>query len=446
MKLINGGKRLFSLLLVVFLLAACSSEPKKEDGSADTNQEANDNGTTNEVDNEDTNEDTNDDQPSEAISGKIVYSAWGNAEEKKMEEDMIAAFKKAYPEVEVEYIHVDGNYEQKLQTMIAGGTTPDVMAIGGGHVATFQAAFQPITMDNVDTSKYISDTLVKGLSIDGVQYALPKRVNTKVMAYNMDLLQEAGVDIPVGDVSLDEFVTLATDVSKLPDRDGLKIYGSDPLWAGQVIYQHGGRLFTEDGKTSLANSKEVIDAVQYCIDAYKVHGFAPSPAESSGVNMMDMFLGGYVGFKGDFGPYFLPLLEEVTSLNWDITSPAGQGGEMEIVGIALSGKTKNKAAAEAFVTFVSTSAEAQRVVANGANLPVTNDAKEVFVNRMPDKNLEAFFEAMTYEVPQPMITEPEVYGTFYKALFDRTELGNSGKEDVATVLEEVKKEMDAILN
>ncbi len=62
-----------------------------------------------------------------------------------------------------------------------------------------------------------------------------------------------------------------------------------------------------------------------------------------------------------------------------------------MTGLSISATTDNYEAALRFVTWVSTSDEAQKIIAGGTNLPVTRYGVEEFVWRAPDKGLETFF-------------------------------------------------------
>ncbi|MFB9279381.1 ABC transporter substrate-binding protein [Cohnella cellulosilytica] len=377
---------------------------------------------------------------------KITYSTWGSAEEKATEEAVIAEFEKLNPNIDVELILVDGSYEEKLQVMIAGNTTPDVVSIGGAHVGNFSGAFQPFAADEVAADKYLTDILLTGLQSDGEQFALPKRVNTKVIAYNKDLLAKANVEAPGDSFSIEQFQEKAIAVAALGGEGKDKIWGSDPLWFGQWLFQFGGQRVSDDYSESLINSSESKAAVQFIIDAANKYHYAPNPTEAQGQNMIDWFLSGQVGFKGDFGPFYLPLMKQITKFDWDIAPQPGHGGEMEIVGIAVSKTTKHAEAAKQFASFVSSSSEAQKIIGGGAALPVTKEGKEVFLNQFPDKNLNEFFAAMEYSKPQPRLKKGRQMGSLInKALADRTLIGATGQEDPSVVLDELKVEIDELL-
>lgn len=423
------------VLIAVMVLSACSSS--SEGNNASTNAPTN--GGVAEAE-------SGENEGGAVVKGKIQYSTWGNKEEKAMEEAVVKAFNEQYPDIEVELIHVDGSYEQKLQTMIAGGGAPDVISIGGGHILSFSNAFQELSMHTVNVDAYISRNLVDAFQLDGMQYALPKRVNTNVFAYNKELLAKAQVEPPSGEFTIEEFQEKAIKVAALGGEGQQKVFGSDPLWFGQWLYQFGGQFVTKDKKQATVNSDEAKKALQFVIDASRTHHFAPNTSETEGQNTMDWFLSGRVGFKAGFGPYLLPLMKQSTKFDWDVAIQPGKGGEMEIVGLAVSKESKNQEAATLFAQFVSNSDEAQKIIATGSNLPVTNAGKDVFLAQFPDKNLNAFFEAMEHQTPQVSLKQAARFNdTFYKAIYDRTALGASGSEDPSKVLDEVNEELTRLL-
>lgn len=373
---------------------------------------------------------------------KITYSTWGNADEKKTEQAIIDEFMEQNKDIQVEMIFVDGSYEEKLQTLIAGNETPDVVSIGSAHIPNFSGAFVPVDASSVSTEKYISEKLVTNLIYDEKQYALPKKATTKVVAYNKDLLERANVDFPSEDFSIEEFSESAKKISELEDG----IFGSDPLVFTQMIYQFGGRILSPDGTVEI-NSKEGKEAAQYMVDAVETYHFTPNAAEAEGTDSLQWFVTSKAGFKNDFGSYYLPQMSEIESFDWDLAPNPGQGGEMEIVGVALSKTSKNQEAANKLITFISQSKEAQEIIGSTSALPVTEDGKKVFLQQYPEKNMQAFFDAMDYEnAPAAVKGASQINGDINSALADRTKIGMAGDENVSTVLDEVAAEEQKIID
>jgi ABC-type glycerol-3-phosphate transport system substrate-binding protein len=57
----------------------------------------------------------------------IQLSTWGSAQEVGVLKKLLQKFEAAHPRIQVDLLHIPDNYYQKLQLLIAGDLTPDVM-------------------------------------------------------------------------------------------------------------------------------------------------------------------------------------------------------------------------------------------------------------------------------------------------------------------------------
>jgi multiple sugar transport system substrate-binding protein len=379
-------------------------------------------------------------QTTSAQKVKIQYTCWGNANEKATEEAIVAKFMELNPDIEVEYIHVDGNYSDKILLMIAGSEAPDVMAAGTGLIPNILPALTPLDNARIDRSKYASSLFLERLVYEGKQYALPKRVSTKVIVYNKDLLARAGIAAPGNRYSIDQFTSDAQTITTK-----LGIYASDPLWFGQWVFQFGGAMMSTDG-TPIFNNATGKQAAQYIVDSTTRYKFAPPAIEMEGQDAMQWFISQKVAFKCDFGAFYLPLMAQVKGFDWDIAPAPGNGGEMELVGIAVSSTTRHPEAALRFVEFFSNSKEAQDIIASTTSLPVITESKAAFIAQYPDKNLQAFFDAMQDQGISPTFKgSSQIGGILFGHLLQRTPLGAAGTEDVGIVLDDAARDVRTAL-
>jgi multiple sugar transport system substrate-binding protein len=382
----------------------------------------------------------NQNQTAPVRQAKIQYACWGNADEKATEEAIVAKFMELNPGIEVEYIHVDGNYSDKILLMISGGEAPDVMAVGTGLIPSILPALMPLDNARIDKSKYASDLFLERLIYEGRQYALPKRVSTKVIVYNKDLLTRAGVAFPGSRYSIDQFTL---DAQTITSRLG--IYASDPLWFGQWVFQFGGAVMNTDG-TPAFNDATGKQAAQYIVDSTTRYQFAPPAIEMEGQDAMQWFVSQKVAFKCDFGAFYLPLMAQIKSFDWDIAPAPGNGGEMELVGIAVSSGTKSSESALRFVEFVSNSRDAQDIIASTTSLPVITESKAAFIAQYPERNLQAFFDAIQDQGISPTFKgSRQIGGILFGHLLQRTPLGATGTENVSIVLDDAARDVQAAL-
>lgn len=211
--------------------------------------------------------------------------AWGTAPRMKVVDDLIAQFEKAHPDIKVNVIQPAGGWsgvEEKAQVMIASGTPPDLLYMGetGGYAAFAEAGLLApldplIKASGLDTSDFFPGLLAEG-RFGGTQYLLPIDSITDIYAYNMDLLQNAGLDRPAQTQS--ELVTYAQKLRGGADQAGatnapVGIYAP---WIFQglsdLLYPNGGSFVSADGQPDL-NSRPVFDALQFALDQVKAGNF-----------------------------------------------------------------------------------------------------------------------------------------------------------------------------
>src|SRR5699024_5119162 len=94
-------------------------------------------------------------------------------------------------------------------------------------------------------------------------YGLPLRLETVMMIYNKDLLDEHGFDYPDENSTWEEIIEIATAISSLSDG----IFGMNPLggwWAStsQFTRSHGVRMLSEDYSEFELDSPEAIEVIE----------------------------------------------------------------------------------------------------------------------------------------------------------------------------------------
>ncbi|NUU59831.1 ABC transporter substrate-binding protein [Paenibacillus agri] len=406
-------------LLVVIALSACSGNSESDSGSANSGGN------------------------SGAAKGKITFAFWGAQSEADAIKQAIDNFQKTYPDIKVESQWIQKDYLTKLQTMIAGGTTPDVMLISGGDLPGFANAFQEL---QIDKSLFSSPSFVDSMSVDGKVYAEPFIIKPKVMAINVDLFQKNNIPLPSQTVPMttEEFKEIS---QKLTSGEGAsKIFGSEPLWLGNWIYSFGGQFYTDDLSKSTLDSPEAIAAAEYIVST-KQEGIVPNDSEKQGQNMMNWYLGGRIGMFTDFGPWYLPQMADVQNFKWDLVPFPGNGGSKEVNGLALSKNSKNAEAAKLFINHMTQNEEAQKIIGGNKNaygVPVIPSATSAFEAVAPNKNMQAFVLAAEKQHTQEAQKSTNEINNEMKAIDDTTPIG-IGTKDVKEVFPQVAEKINNIL-
>ncbi|MFD7868698.1 extracellular solute-binding protein [Streptomyces sp. NPDC059783] len=167
--------------------------------------------------------------------------------------DFLDRFKKSYEEehssIELEFkIQEWGGIGPKVLEALSGKDTPDVIEVGNTQVATYAQTgnLRDLTLESMRDLG--SEDWIPGLAepgrIGGVQYGIPWYAANRVVIYNKDLFEEAGIKAPPK--TRDEWIE---DSEKL-NRDG----NQGMYLPGQNWYVLSGFIWDEGGE--LASDKE----------------------------------------------------------------------------------------------------------------------------------------------------------------------------------------------
>lgn len=427
-------KKILSLFLTIVMTASvfmvgCSSDAKK--ASQDTsNNEGNSSNT------------AQTESASDQEKGTVVFAYWGAESENNAIQASVKDFEANNPNIKVETQWIESDYLTKVQTQIAGGTTADVYLISSADLPGFADNFDVLT---ADSSKYLSENVLDALKIGGELKARPFIVKPKVMAINKDLFKKYGVDIPslTEPMTMEEFsdaLAKLTDPAKDP-----KQFGSEAPWMGNLIYSFGGSYYKNEGTESNLGSAEDIAAANFVIDA-KAKGYVPNNTQSEGQSMMDWFLSGRIAMYTDFGPWYIPQMEEV-SFDWDIVPYPAGGGNKEVDGLAVCSKSENKEAAGKFVSWLCESESAQKVIGGDSSaygVPVNPNAADSFKNIYEGKNLQAYVDAAYNQTPAETQKRTNEISTVLDRINDETGVG-TGDGDPAEVFPSIADQVNEIL-
>ncbi|MBO7710658.1 MAG: sugar ABC transporter substrate-binding protein, partial [Lachnospiraceae bacterium] len=194
-------------------------------------------------------------------------------------------------------------YWTLLEAGASGGELPDVFWMHINEAQKYMEAEMLLNLndyieadDAIDLANYY-EGIVNIYRNNDVQYALPKDHDTIALLYNKAIFDKYGVDYPTDDWNWDDYCAAAAAISEAGRDDG--VYGTamntndgQDGWYN-FIYDFGGRLISEDNKTSGMDDENTIKAMTYLADNL----FPSMPAQDlMAVTDPDvMFLSGIVG-------------------------------------------------------------------------------------------------------------------------------------------------------
>jgi raffinose/stachyose/melibiose transport system substrate-binding protein len=228
-------------------------------------------------------------------------------------EDAEVRFTADYPNVVIkrEYISY-AEYLVKLKAVLSGEEAPDVFQIPwAGEYTELARSGKLLPMTDIlgEGFPIFFESVMNAISVDGDDWAVPLDLNTLQIAYNINMFEELGLEIPK---SQDELKTLS---AKLADNGKFGIsQGTKDLWtAADSFFAQVAYTDPTHTKLAAADAGEIgwddsvfLQAAQNVLDLVEAGVYVP------GVNSMDAFVGAKDLFVQQQSAMFYPVGNFIT--------------------------------------------------------------------------------------------------------------------------------------
>lgn len=321
-----------------------------------------------------------------APSGKISFMIWGDPEERKAYEQLIAAFKAQQPGVQVELVYTPNaaNYYLRMAIDFAGGTASDVYLVNYRRYAQFAVSGQFEPLDayvagsrKVRLNEFFPQTLGP-YYWQGKLLGLPQNISSLVVYYNKDLFKAAGQPFPDPNWTWNDFVKTAKALTKDTNGDGMTDQfglGSEAILfrIAPFIWMNGGELVDDPASPHrlALDAPASRAALQWFMDLQSKHKVVPDMLQERAEVSASRFLNGTMAMFFD-SRRGVPTYRNISTFDWDVAPlPRGKqpAGILHSDGFFMASASKNKPAAWAFIEFAS-SVEGQTILATtGRTVP-----------------------------------------------------------------------------
>ena len=159
----------------------------------------------------------------------------------------------------------DEDYKSQLALDLGAGEGPDVFAIDGIWVGEFATAeyIAPLTdvvgpeADDWDGWAQINDAVQANASFDGNRYGIPQGTDGRVIYFNKDLFEQAGLPTDWAPTTIDEVLDAARTIKeKLPDVTPIQLNGGVAMGeattmqgALPLLAAAGGQVYDQESGT-----------------------------------------------------------------------------------------------------------------------------------------------------------------------------------------------------
>lgn len=393
---------------------------------------------------------------------KITYSSWGTNEEIQRFRDLAAVFNQRHNDIEVEILHITGDYNAKLLTQLAAGVGPDTFHLpdsGPPQMARkgmLENLLPYLQKDRQLRLEHFYPPLLTLAQYKGGLYGLPPDENPIVLYFNGDMFAHAGLASPVeldkkGEWTWETFRQAGKKLTRRSAATGRnEAYGFFlPNWWGPVlpfIWGGGGDLFAEEGTASRLTDPKSLTGLSFL--AAMMHEDRSTshimPADPNG-----MFREGRLAMIPQ-GRWMVPTYRTLlTDVSWDVVPmPTGPAGRVTAIAGAFSGmnaQSKHKAAAWEWLRFfLGLEGQQFRLGRNGNAVPSIRGLEETVAGsgQMP-ANAGAFLDGLAYGRPLPveMGLYPEMPGVIFSGFNPIWD----GSKSPRAALEEIRPKVDALL-
>lgn len=389
----------------------------------------------------------------------ITYMMWGSPEELEVWNAIVADFHTAHPDINVKVEVSDWeSYWNKLKTLYAGGTPPDVFAMDAPLYPDWQSRGVLLNLQPyIDKTPGLLDglypnTLAAYQRTDGY-YGLPRDFNTVTLFYNKDMFDAAGVPYPDDSWTYDKLREVAKQLTKDTDGDGKTdqwglasdLWDMELIWS-EAIWGYGGAVISPDySKTLLAEGK-AHDAWKQLAGMMVDDQSMPSPSVASEYGG-DPFAAG-VAAMTTIGHWVVPQYAQL-GFKWNVapmpSGPAGRATSVNSAGFVIAKDSKHADAAWKFVQFAISEPGQKRLADLGFAIPVLKSVAEsprFLKKEKPAINEQVFLDALSYAHPKPSF---KGYEEWAAAVGDGLVPVWNGEKPLDAALAEIVPAADAVL-
>lgn len=251
----------------------------------------------------------------------IRFSWWDSAN--KEDVTFITAFEDQNPDINVELVNFgQDDYSQKINSMIVGGTAPDVILAWEVDLPRFAENDAIISLDSfIDDSDEIGglDDFIPAVAelsemTDGT-YGLPWAYAGHLLYFNKDMFDAVGVDHPTEDWTWEDFENAAKELT-IVDGNTTTQWGADAISFPGIWYSMAGSAGDEivDADLNLALGDGLRRTLEF--QDRLTNELQVSPQPSVGGEVADLFLAGRAAMTRH-GSWMIGAYRDA-DFNWDM--------------------------------------------------------------------------------------------------------------------------------
>ncbi|ALC92209.1 ABC transporter substrate-binding protein [Bacillus sp. FJAT-18017] len=320
--------------------------------------------------------------PHDTQKQTLTLGWFSDSYEIEIVEQIIERFEQLNPFIKVDLqVMPNSQYIYNLTKSIDTDNGPDVFMVSDYHFRQLVETerldiIEPFLPDHFDPEKDSYKKVFDMFTYQNKVLVTPFVFSPVMICYNKKMFDQAGVPENFTMDTWNQLLEIARqntrdlDGNNLIDQYGFCFSASSNRWP-VFLLQNQGRFMTDDRSKSVMNSKENIEALQYCVDLMYKHQVSPIFSHGSNDLAENLFMRERAGMI--LTTYYFMNEFRDHKIKWDILPPpkrAKQGTLLLGGGLGVNANSTMKEAAQALISYmISTEAQAM-LKQNGCTIPV----------------------------------------------------------------------------
>ena len=217
---------------------------------------------------------------------------WGSQTRHDLTVQLIEKFEELNPDIDVVMDCSDWDgYWTKLSAQVAGGQTPDVFQMDYAYLSQYAengvlAELDSYIADGSLDMSNVEDNIIQSGQVGGTTYAISTGTNAPVMLYRRDLVEQAGVELPMNP-TMSQYIEASKAVYEATGmRDTFLTDCSADILRFR-LRNYGMNLYNEDASAlGFDDPQYIVDMWQTALDAQH-EGYGMIPGEETAVTAFD---------------------------------------------------------------------------------------------------------------------------------------------------------------
>jgi multiple sugar transport system substrate-binding protein len=292
----------------------------------------------------------------------------------------VPLFEEQYAPLKLQIDELDGaEMYTKIYALAASGTVGDVVWTYLNNPPEHKARGVLVNLNDIIASKGFDLTpfwksLLEALTIDGELLAIPNHGHYGTVTYyfNKTMYEEAGLELPNPDWTVDDLVERSKALTQAPEIWGFRAAATGQEHIPSYLRMFGGDLLNPEGTQCRLADENSVRALQWLYDLKNTHQVDPCVC---GDQTRENFVAGKVGAYNWTTGYVAEFQKVADwTFEWDATigpvGPEGQrGSQVSAAAFGLTGNSQHPIEAFNVLEFFSTKEDGVEHVYGGAGSP-----------------------------------------------------------------------------